>query len=239
MHADGASGDETLKYFTIWNAQGLQPRTVPTKVPYVQDLLHEHNQLYMAITETWLRDQKDPELRIQGYTLFRQDRNRDRRRRGRNSGGVAVYLRNDYAVDTEMVMNYSNRVTETLGLFSKSRNLLLIVMYRQPDDVGGHRSTHMEFRQPLNRIHDLLSTLSEPVPDILLCGKFNLPHAVWPEGAIRTRASQEKRIMIGDLVDIAQEFFLFQLITQSTHRRGNMLDLLFQTIHSSCIAIHV
>ena len=98
----------------------------------------------MAITETWLRDQKDAELRNQGYTMFRQDRNRDRRRRGRNSGGVAVYLRNDYAVDTEMVLNYSNRVTETLGLYSKSRNLLLIVMYRQPDDVvGGHRSTHI------------------------------------------------------------------------------------------------
>ena len=173
--------------------------------------------------------------------MFRQDRNRDQRRRGRNSGGVAVYLRNDYAVDTEMVLNYSNRVTETLGLYSKSRNLLLIVMYRQPDDVvGGHRSTHMEFRQPLNRIRDLLSTLSDPVPDILLCGDFNLPHAVWPEGAIRTGASQEERIMIGDLVDIAQEFFLFQLITQSTHRRGNMLDLLFsnnpQFLHShTCV----
>ena len=100
----------------------------------------------MAITETWLKDQKDAELRIQGYTMYRQDRNPDRWRRGRNSGGVAVYLRNDNAVDTEMVLNYSNRVTETLGLYSKSRNLLLIVMYRQLDDVaGGHRSTHMEF----------------------------------------------------------------------------------------------
>ena len=75
MHADhhGATSDETLKSFTIWNAQGLQPQTIATKVPSVQDLLHEHNQLFMAITETWHRDQKDAELRIQGYTMFRQD----------------------------------------------------------------------------------------------------------------------------------------------------------------------
>jgi hypothetical protein len=42
--------------------------------------------------------------------------------------------------------------------------------------------------------------------------------------------------MISDLMDIVQEFFLFQLITGATHRRGNTLDLLFsnnpQFLHS-------
>ena len=33
--------------------------------------------------------------------------------------------------------------------------------------------------------------------------------------------------MIADLVGLAEEFFLFQLIRQATHRKGNTLDLLF------------
>ena len=39
-------------------------------------------------------------------------------------GGVAIYLREDIAVDTEPILGYSNGVVEVLGLYNKSRNLL-------------------------------------------------------------------------------------------------------------------
>ena len=41
----------------------------------------------------------------------------------RDSGGVAVYLRNDMAADVEPVIGFSNGVDETLGLYSKSKSL--------------------------------------------------------------------------------------------------------------------
>ena len=108
--------------------QGLKPRTVPTKVPFVQDLLKDRNQLFMALTETWLREHNNAELQVEGYTLFRQDRQRLNHRRGRDSGGVAVYLRNDMAADVEPVIGFSNGVDEILGLYSKSKSLLLVVI---------------------------------------------------------------------------------------------------------------
>ena len=68
VHAGGSHGHGSLNYFTVWNVQGLKPRTVPTKVPFVQDLLKDHKQLLIPLTETWLRERNDAELQVDGYT---------------------------------------------------------------------------------------------------------------------------------------------------------------------------
>ena len=120
----GADAPDPLTHFTIFNIKGLKPRTVPTKAPFIQDLLQHKDQLFVALTETWLRDHLDAELNIDGYTLFRQDRNRPRKHRhGRDSGGVAFYLKNSIAGTAEPVLNFSNGVVEVLGLHIKSDNL--------------------------------------------------------------------------------------------------------------------
>ena len=86
-------------------------------------------------------------------------------------------MRNDIAADMVTVASYSSGVIEMIGLYSKAKNLLLLVMYRQPDDiVGGHRSTNIEFKQALGKLEETLSSIKNPTPDILLCGDFNLPH---------------------------------------------------------------
>ena len=47
---------------------------------------------------------------------------------------------------------------EVLGLYNKSRNLLIFAVYRQPDDrVGGNRSTAAEFKLSLEEIKKKLS----------------------------------------------------------------------------------
>ena len=68
----------------------------------------------MALTETWLAGHTDAELSIDGYTLFGQDRKRPENRqqegkrlgnrRGRDSGGVAFYIRKDIAADMETIL---------------------------------------------------------------------------------------------------------------------------------------
>jgi hypothetical protein len=184
--------------------------------------------MFMVLTETWLREHKDAELQVEGYSLFRQDRLRSRRRRGRDSGGVAIYLREDLAVDAEPVLNYSSGVVEVLGIYSKSKKLLVFAVYRQPDDiVGGNRSTAMEFKQALCKIREVITSHIDPMPDIILTGDFNLPHAIWPEGTTGPGSSRDEREMMSDLMDLAGEFFLQQQIKQPTHKRGNILDLLF------------
>ena len=92
----------------------------------------------MAVTETWLGSHKDAELRIEGYQLFRCDRNRrKKRKRGRLSGGVAAYVQDSLASHMEVKLQFSNGVVELLGLYSSLDNLFLAIVYRQPNDVAG------------------------------------------------------------------------------------------------------
>ena len=153
---------------------------------------------------------------------------RQRSKKGRDSGGVAVYMRNDIAADMVTVASYSSGVIEMIGLYSKAKNLLLLVMYRQPDDiVGGHRSTNIEFKQALGKLEETLSSIKNPTPYILLCGDFNLPHGKWTESQPGPGAKRDERIMIEDLITLTDEYFLSQLIHKPTHKDGNTLDLLF------------
>ena len=89
-------------------------RIVPTKVPHISDLLHESRQMFIVVTETWLNGNKDAEVYIDGYSIFRQDRNRKNPRRGRDSGGVALHIKDDDALDAECIHSFSNVVVESI-----------------------------------------------------------------------------------------------------------------------------
>ena len=143
---------------------------------------------------------------IDNYKLYRSDRIRKKRReRGRDSGGVAIYLREDLISTTTEILKVSTGVIEILGLHVKSLNLVIIVVYRQPDDsTGGHRSTHKEFKTALGEIRKSLESLPSPSPDILLCGDFNLPHISWPDATPNKKATKEVRTMLEDLEERMQ-----------------------------------
>ena len=179
-----------LSTFSVFNVHGLIPITVPSKVPYVSDHLLEHNQLFMAITETWLHNHKDGELHVDGFKFFHADRKRTKKSaRGRFSGGVGCYVRSDLACTMEVMINFSNGVVELLGLYSKVRNLFIAVIYRQPDDsVGGHQSTDKELQVALDKLEHVISDLADPAPNVIFCGDFNIRNALWPGGSPTTKS---------------------------------------------------
>lgn len=221
------SKHKELSYFSVFNVQGLKPQTTQSKVAFVQDLLHESNQLFICLTETWLKDHTDAELSISGYKLFRADRIREKKsKKGRCSGGSAIYLRNDIAETTEPILIYSNGVVELLSIYSTKYNLLISVIYRQPDNSsGGHPSTSIQFIDALEKLKKVIETRMTDSPTVILCGDFNLPHTSWPDGNPGQGASPDERIMIWSLKSFSQNFFLTQMITEPTHKDGNTLDL--------------
>ena len=103
----------------------------------------------MAVTETWLQSHKDAEIKIEGYQVFRCDQKlRKKRNRGRLSGGVACYVHNDLAYIMEVKLQFSNGVVEVLCFYSPSQNLLLAIVYRQPDNSSsGNSSSINEFKR--------------------------------------------------------------------------------------------
>ena len=77
----------------------------------------------MVMTETWLRDHKNAELKVEGYQIFRSDRKRRKSKFGRCSGGVAIYMKEDIAVHFKPTVIHSNGVVEILCLYSTTLNM--------------------------------------------------------------------------------------------------------------------
>ena len=99
---DGSKSLLPLTNIALLNIQGLKPRTIPSKVPFIQDLLIDDKLLFIALTETWLRDHLDAEVNVEGYKLFCQDRIRTRfKRKGHDGSGMECYLKNDIAAGTD------------------------------------------------------------------------------------------------------------------------------------------
>ena len=152
---------------------------------------------------------------------------RPRSKRGRDSG-VALYVRDDQAIFSEVVFTYSNRVIEAIGLQLKSLNLLLVVLYRQPDDrERNHRSTSKEFGHFLGELDEFLASQSPPAPDIVVMGDFNLPHGDWSGGESTQGATGDEGDMVRALNELTFSHFLVQQVECPTHKDGGMLDLIF------------
>ena len=198
---------------------------MPSKVPLVSDLLYEKKQLFFALSETWLREHKDAEVNIPGYVLFRGDRVKHKRRYGRNSGGVAIYVREDIAGTFECTLNFSNGAVEVLAIHSTVLDLHIVCVYRQPDNQA-NRSTSKAFKQAINKLHTTLAGI--PQQNIIITGDFNLPHTDWSCGNIQKLpgAPKDEQEMIEILNKLANNLFLNQIVNQPTHKDGNTLDLI-------------
>ena len=68
--ATQTGGNNKLNCFSLWNCRGLKSFTVPSKVPFIQDLLREEDQLFIALTETWLNEHKNAELLINKWLHY-------------------------------------------------------------------------------------------------------------------------------------------------------------------------
>ena len=124
-----------------------------------------------------------------------------------------MYIRDDQAIFSEVVFTYSNGVIEAIGLQLKSLNLLLVVLYRQPDDRERNRtSTSREFGHFLGELDEFLASQSPPAPDIVIMGNFNLPHGDWSSG----ESSQGD--MVRALNELTSNHFLVQQVVSNTQR---------------------
>ena len=94
-----------MRILNCLNVRGLQLVSNKNKHLQIGDLLKERNSLGILLTETWLNsDTLDAELLIEGFTLFRGDRE------GRVRGGSAIYLLNE--LHSKLESAYSNSVVD-------------------------------------------------------------------------------------------------------------------------------
>ena len=214
--------DHRPSTFSLFNISGLKPQTKPSKVPYIEEILNDKNQLFMCLTETWLKRHTQAELAIDGYKLFRSDRTGRKHTYGRFSGGTAVYLRSDLASTSEQLLKFSNGVVEALVIYSQKENLLIAVVYRQPNSSNpDHKSGVQEFAQAMNKVSSAIDSI-QGTPDIIVCGDFNLPGISWD-----TTTQTSSNALHNKIFEFQNKYFLTQLVNEPSHAAGNVLDLVF------------
>ena len=165
-----------LKYSSYVNIRGLKPITVQSKVPLISDLLLGKDQLFFALSETWLREQNDAGLNIQGYQLYRSDKKAPKKKFGRSSGGVAIYIRNDIVATFHVTTQFSNDAVELLVVASKIQKMIIACVYRQPEN-DTNKSTATRMQEALNKLEKRIQI--SPFYNCIICGGFNLPHIKW------------------------------------------------------------
>ncbi|CAM5114317.1 unnamed protein product [Natator depressus] len=180
------------------NAQSLGNKQGELEV-----LVMSRNYDVIGITETWWDSSHDWSTVMDGYKLFRKDR------QGRKGGGVALYVREQY--DCSELRYETVEKPESLWIKFRSvcnkSDVVVGVCYRPPDQ--GDEVDEAFFRQLMEatRSHALI-----------LMGDFNFPDICWESNTAVHRQSRKFLESVGDN-------FLAQVLGEPT-RGGAFLDLL-------------
>ena len=86
----------------------------------------------------------------------------------------------------------------------------------------------------ITKVREFMHNLPTPYTEVIITGNFNLPNISWPSMKING-GSREEKIQAKELTSIIENYYLTQLIEDST-RGNNILDLLlrnnFELVHS-------
>ena len=127
-------------HFTHININSILP-----KIDELRMMASETKCVLISLSETKLDETiQDEEIKIQGYNLIRNDRNR-------NGGGVACYVRDDinFNIRDELVDEMESIFFDIL--LPKSKPILIGVLYRPPNQYNFLKN----FSDKLNTIFDI------------------------------------------------------------------------------------
>ena len=108
----------------IQNMGGLVSENSKEKVDLLREYVKEDNIMLMNLTETWLDSTIKDVVEIDGYNIFRGDRN-DRKR-----GGTAIYVHDN--IEANLILEMSNGTCDMVAVEMPDVQVVNIVIYRPP-----------------------------------------------------------------------------------------------------------
>ncbi|GAB0203333.1 hypothetical protein GRJ2_002798900 [Grus japonensis] len=158
----------------------------------------------IGIMERWWNGSYDWSVGMEGYRLFRKDR------QGRGGGGVTLYV-NDQLECMELHLGMDEELTESFWVRIKGRagagDILVGVCYRSPYQED--RAEEALYRQIGAASHSQA---------LVLMGDFNHSDICWRDNTAGHKQSRR-------FLECVDDNFLLQVIEEPT-RRGAMLDLI-------------
>ena len=151
----------------LTNIAGLR-----TNGDQLKHYLHHSQPDVACITETKLVDSvPDSLVSINGYTMFRRDRESNPRSRNPNvaGGGIAVYIKSSISAVTHKISKSHEYIWIHIQLPEKP--LFLCCLYSPPS------ADDSIYRRLLQDVSDIEESFSEP--NFIVCGDFNCHHRSW------------------------------------------------------------
>ncbi|PKU48935.1 adaptin ear-binding coat-associated protein 1 [Limosa lapponica baueri] len=178
-------------------------RNVGNKQEELEAIVRHESYDVVAIMEMWWDESNDWSAAVEGYKLFRRDR------QGRRGGGVALYVREDYEC---VELTEDNGRVECLWVRIRGRaskaDIMVGVCYRPPN-----QEVEVD-----NIFYKQLAEVSRSLA-LVLVGDFNLPDISWAHNTAEREQSRR-------FLERVRDNFLTQLVREPT-REGALLDLLF------------
>ena len=205
------------------NAQGLVTKKSKVGIEQMRELVKDEKILLMNFTETWYKETIKENADIEGYNIFRCDRNAKIIK-----GGVAIYLQEK--VEAEQICELRYKDCEMVAINIPELNTINIVVYRPP------KTKKIVFDKILDEIEKIYKNTKKPEPTIILSGDFNFSFVEWnrmPSGGCtwkyktkKANVSNDKRLQFLKLMKICDEQCMLQIIEEET-RDKNTLDLIY------------
>ena len=196
----------------------LNATSLENKIDELRLLCKTQTPHIVAITETWFKNTSLSQ--IDGYTLYKKDRND-----GRRGGGVAFYVDSSINSYESNEKNFKNCNIEHIWVIIErgKDKYLLGCIYRPPDLID-----LAEIETIFNQVKKYI--LNKSFTDVLIMGDFNLPEIRWTNGLV-SMINKESPASI-KFCEIINESYLFQHVTFPTFQMShgiaeNTLDLIF------------
>ncbi|MEW8548380.1 MAG: reverse transcriptase family protein, partial [Candidatus Thiodiazotropha sp.] len=159
--------------FVLLNIQCLiSKRTNKLKLKELTDIFYKND--LILLTETWTNEFSD--ISFPGFHVFYLSRTDRKQNSKRDSGGIAIYVRDKYYSSDMLVKQDSDDILWVKfdgSLFNLSNDLYLCLCYIVPSDSS--REAFMEVNV-LDRICDHIIQISNDTNDcyhLMICGDFN------------------------------------------------------------------
>lgn len=171
------------------------------------------------MTESHLKDEKDEELQIPDFNLYRCDR------KDREHGGVIIYV--NEGIEVTETSKFSNGTCELLTLKLSKLDYHIICLYRPP------KTTAEKLREPIKLIDEYIKKCGHE-EKVIFVGDMNFPFLQWNitddvvYPVITAGDTIENQNQAKMMIELTDKYFMQQMITEPT-RENNTLDLLFST----------
>ena len=187
-------------------------RSLVNKLDFCQSLIYSKSYDIICITETWLHDQiLNNEILPTNYMIYRRDRESC-------GGGVLIAVIN--AIPSKLIS--IQLLTETISIeLDLSPKLLVTCLYIPPNCSDSYQQ----------EVLNCLSSLNTDSNTILL-GDFNTPDINWSTLNATSPFSHS-------ICNLTHSANYIQLISNPTHKHGNILDLILTNAPHRIQNLHV